>query len=235
MLARVAPSAARRVSATCLFSAVREETASATTVTPKSVRQEVHGGLVDADVGLDPAEHDMLAIQCVELSVERFVTGATETGLVDRLLAAQQLSDLGQGRPQGLRHLLTPEDGDIEGLGGLDEGLDVLEEEVFAGHQLGQLALDVNDDETTLGGVEHSVAFKMPPGRNRAPPCASTGQRVLRRTIVKLAFISPSGGAGITLVAGSFEASLGIGISNDGSPTSRLVSVITWMSRPGIA
>ena len=170
------------------------------------LREQIHGGLVDADVGLDAAEQDLPARQRFELDVERLVAGATEAGLVDRLDAAQQFGDLWHGRPQGLRRLLAPENGDLQNPGRLDEDAGVLEEGFFVGHQLGELALDVDDDEAALIDFEHSVALRCRAAgrkRLRAPPA---GHCVLRRTIVMVVCTPPWGGAGIALVAGSFES-----------------------------
>jgi len=51
--------------------------------------------------------------------------------------------------------LLAPKYGDIKNFGGLDEDADIFEEGFFIVHQLGELALNINDNKTTIVLVKH--------------------------------------------------------------------------------
>jgi hypothetical protein len=109
-------------------------------------------------VGFYAAENDVSAGELVEGVVEIRGAAAAKGGLIDRVRAGQQLGYLGNGRAERFGALLAPEDWDVEDSGGFDKDLDVLEEDIFFVHQLGELALDVNDHQGGVFYIRHSVA-----------------------------------------------------------------------------
>lgn len=56
--------------------------------------------------------------------------------------------------------LLAPDYAEFKSLCGLDEDFDIGKDRIFVVHQLGELALDIDDYETAFFGVEHT-SFKL--------------------------------------------------------------------------
>jgi len=83
----------------------------------------------------------------------------------------------------------------------MDEDAGVLEEGLFVGHQLGELALDVDDDEAAPIYLEHSVALHCRAAGRKRLRALLAGHCVLRRTIVMFVCTLPCGGVGIALFA----------------------------------
>ncbi len=75
---------------------------------------------------LYPAKHNLLSVKHRQLVAEIRFAAAAKTCLVDRFDAGQQFRNLRNRRPQRTRHLLAPQNGNIENLHGLNKDLAVL-------------------------------------------------------------------------------------------------------------
>ena len=94
-----APARSALCSPTSRFSSVRDPTASAATWTSTPSSSRSSDGLVDADVGLDPADERLVA----PAEVEALGLGGREADLLERLDAVRQvLGDLGDRPPEPL-------------------------------------------------------------------------------------------------------------------------------------
>ncbi len=82
---------------------------------------------------------------------------ATEGCLVYRFYAGQEPGDLRYGGAKCVGDLLAPYYGDVEGLCGDDEDLDVFEELLFVVHSLGEFALNIHNDQAGIAYVKHAA------------------------------------------------------------------------------
>ena len=113
--------------------------------------QEIKHGLVDADVGFDARDDPGPAAGVCELRIERLdATGREPHLLHDLRPVGQHIRDLGDGRAEALRVLLTHEDRSPKDLeAGREDGA-VAGDHVEAVDDWSKCLLDVDDDQAGL-------------------------------------------------------------------------------------
>jgi hypothetical protein len=116
--------------------------------------QEVKSGLVDADMGLDAAEHDLVAAELFQGLVEFGISAAAEMDLLDAGKRFEEATDIGQCNTQAPWVVFGHQDGDIHRLAEPDQlrgtGLDL----IHAVYQIAEFFLDVDHHQGGAGSHE---------------------------------------------------------------------------------
>jgi hypothetical protein len=116
---------------------------------------KVNGGLINADVGFQAGEENLPAARFFQFAAKFLAATTTEIGFIYRLVIGEQFCDFGDCGAKRRGDLLAPKYGDIKNFGGLDEDADIFEEGVFIVHQLGEFALNIDDNKTAIVLVKH--------------------------------------------------------------------------------
>ena len=74
----------------------------------EALAEQIDGCLINTDVGLYPAQQNLVARQFVELAVELIGAAATKSRFVYRLIVGEQLRYLRDCGSQSIGALLTP-------------------------------------------------------------------------------------------------------------------------------
>jgi hypothetical protein len=129
----------------------------------KPSAHQVERRLMDAHVRFDAAKEDLPTIRSLQPDVEFLDAAATEAGFVDGFFAREKFGNFRDRRAQRFGDLLAPQNGNVEDISRLDQNTEVPEQRFLVRHKLGELALNVNDNQATTSDFEHSLA--LPRGR----------------------------------------------------------------------
>ena len=118
------------------------------------VGEQILGGLVHADVCLDPAEQDLVALAVVQSRVEAIGLERAEAELFDRRDALQVRGDLRHRRAQALRILLGDQHGQSQGPRGLHQHGNVVRHPLEVEHHRPKCLLHVDHGKRRSSSIE---------------------------------------------------------------------------------
>ena len=130
-----------------------------------TVGEQVLGGLVDAHVGLDAAQQDLVAARLLQLAGEPVCLYGAEADLLDRVDAVEVLGHLGHGAPQALGVLLGHERRESQHARSADEHRHVRRNLLEVEHGRAECLLHVHDHQRGARAVElHALPRACTPG-----------------------------------------------------------------------
>ena len=116
------------------------------------------GRLVDADVGFNPGQQELAPAAGLQLSAVRLATMGAKAGFLNRLAAAQQLSNFRHRRTQSLRVLFQPQYRHPESIGAANQDLQIAKEFIPFVHEAGELALYIDQSQRRVLYLEHAIS-----------------------------------------------------------------------------